>query len=158
MKMRKTYQVAGHLWSVSGERLCRTMDSIDGFKPFEVESNGDNTADCLFCVEEADDDHAVPQFGTVQYTFPSDGVTNRFGITAEGCYLLEMMPQEEPVLRLWTAERSTPWHMYVGGKPASDAAALRPVDGIRSGDGRDEDRGTACQLHGISRTCHAVSR
>lgn len=115
MKMRKTYQVAGHLWSVSGERLCRTMDSIDGFKPFEVESNGDNTADCLFCVEEADDDHAVPQFGTVQYTFPSDGVTNRFGITAEGCYLLEMKPQEEPVLRLWTAERSTPWHMYVGG-------------------------------------------
>ncbi len=41
---------------------------------------------------------------------------NRFGITAEGCYLPEMESEEEPMMKMWTAaEHGTPWHMYVCG-------------------------------------------
>ena len=35
--MYNTYQVAGHRFGVSGERLCRAVESIGGFTPFLAE-------------------------------------------------------------------------------------------------------------------------
>ncbi len=134
---------------MSGERLCRTMDGIDGFKPFEVESDDGDTDGCLFCVEEAVDDHAAPQFDKVQYTFPCEGVTNRFGTAAEGIYLLEMEPQGEPALRLWTAERGTPWRMSVCGnlRPMLLRFALWMAYGVATADAKTVALHASCTVY-----------
>ena len=34
--MKKKYQIAGHCFEVSGEKLCEAVTRIQGFNPFEV--------------------------------------------------------------------------------------------------------------------------
>ena len=37
MNMNKRYKIAGHLFEVSGKRLCKAVEHIEGFKPFVVD-------------------------------------------------------------------------------------------------------------------------
>ena len=36
--MNRKYQIAGHCFEVSGERICEAVAHIDGFRLFEVEN------------------------------------------------------------------------------------------------------------------------
>ena len=34
--MNRKYEIAGHLFEVSGEKLCEAVARIEGFRPFDV--------------------------------------------------------------------------------------------------------------------------
>ena len=64
--MNKTYNVAGHRFRVSGERICQAVSRIDGFLPFECEEG-----EFLFEFVEGTD---APKMKEVQYTFSYEDV------------------------------------------------------------------------------------
>ena len=90
--MNNIYQVAGHRFKVSGERLCKAVESIVGFKPFIVDGE-----DYLFSFVEGTD---VPVMKTIQYEFLYEDVTGMFGRTEQG-FLLTLKPLEEEAFYLW---------------------------------------------------------
>ena len=91
--MNKIFQVAGHRFGVLGENLCKAIDCIAGFKPFE-RTNGD---DLLFTFVE---DMNTPAMEIVQYEFTYEDVTGYFGKIANG-FMLTLKPAEEEALHLW---------------------------------------------------------
>lgn len=90
--MYNTYQVAGHRFGVSGERLCRAVESIGGFTPFLAEEG-----EVLFSFVEGME---VPEMKQVQYEFTYEEVNGTFGKTEHG-FLLTLQPQGEESLHLW---------------------------------------------------------
>ena len=90
--MNNLYQVAGHRFGVSGEKLCKAVACIEGFKPFRVEGG-----EVLFSFVEGAD---VPQMLQVQYEFAYEDVIGRFGRTEQG-FLLTLKPQAEEAFHLW---------------------------------------------------------
>ena len=96
MKNRK-YQIAGHLFEVSGERLCAAVACIDGFKPFEV-----STGEGEFLFREGAFEE-IPSGISVQYTFEYEDVTGSFIRTAEG-YRLSLKPMHEDAFDMWCRE------------------------------------------------------
>ena len=90
--MNMTYQVAGHRFRVEGDVLCKAMDGMPGFPPFEAEEG-----DVLFSFIEGS---SVPTMQTVQYEFTFEDIVGHFGRTGDG-YLLTLKPQEESVCYLW---------------------------------------------------------
>ena len=91
--MNKVYQVAGHRFGVYGENLCKAIDCIAGFKPFERINGGE----LLFTFVE---DMDIPEMRTVQYEFAYEDVTGYFGKIANG-FMLILKPTEEDALHLW---------------------------------------------------------
>ena len=57
--MNRKYQIAGHLFEVSGEELCKAIDKMEAFKPFET-----NKGDVLFSIVHRAD---FPSFESLQY-------------------------------------------------------------------------------------------
>lgn len=90
--MNNTYKIAGHRFRVSGENLCKAMESIDGFSTFLVDGN-----DALFSFVEGID---VPEIKRVQYEFSYENIIGVFGKTADG-FLLSLKPENEESLNLW---------------------------------------------------------
>lgn len=90
--MSKIYQVAGHSFVVSGERLCRAVESLDGFDTFLTEGH---TAQFSFA--EGTD---VPDMKQSLYKFEYEDIIGVFGKTEHG-YLLTLKPQNEAGLYLW---------------------------------------------------------
>jgi hypothetical protein len=90
--MNNTYKIAGHRFRVSGENLCKAMESIDGFSTFLVEGD-----DALFSFVESND---VPEIKHVQYEFSYENIIGVFGKTADG-FLLSLKPENEESLNLW---------------------------------------------------------
>lgn len=90
--MSKIYQVAGHSFVVSGERLCRAVESLDGFDTFLT---GGDTAQFSFA--EGTD---VPDMKQSLYKFEYEDIIGIFGKTEYG-YLLTLKPQNEAGLYLW---------------------------------------------------------
>jgi hypothetical protein len=90
--MNNTYKIAGHRFRVSGENLCKAMESIDGFSTFLVEGD-----DALFSFVEGID---VPEIKRVQYEFSYEDIIGVFGKTADG-FLLSLKPENEESLNLW---------------------------------------------------------
>lgn len=90
--MNNIYQVAGHRFKVSGEGLCKAVESIVGFKPFIVGGE-----DYLFSFVEGTD---VPVMKIIQYEFLYEDVTGMFGRTEQG-FLLTLKPLEEEAFYLW---------------------------------------------------------
>lgn len=90
-----TYLVAGHRFAVSGEKLCKTVCSIDGFAPFLVAGG-----DVLFSFVEGVD---VPKIKQVCYEFAHEGVNGKFGRTENGFILVLEQPDEE-TFYLWHNE------------------------------------------------------
>ena len=93
--MNRIYQVAGHSFGVSGERLCRVVESIDGFAPFRIDEG-----EVLFSFVEGTE---VPKTRRILYNFTSEGVTGIFGRTEQG-FLLTLSPEDGSVLNLWHNE------------------------------------------------------
>ena len=93
--MDKIYEVAGHRFCLSGERLCQAIMPIVGFQPFEV-----GGGDVLFTFTEDDE---VPPMQQVQYELQYEDVAGRFGRTADG-FLLTLQPAHDEALSLWVRE------------------------------------------------------
>lgn len=86
------YQVAGHCFVVSGERLCEVVESMVGFDVFLVEGGSP-----LFSFAEGTE---VPEMKKVLYEFSHEDVDGVFGKSERG-FLLTMKPQDQESLSLW---------------------------------------------------------
>lgn len=92
MVIGNTYQVAGLRFAVVGKRLCKVVESIDGFTPFLVADE-----DVLFSFVEGNN---VPDMKREEYKFANEGVVGMFGKTEFG-YLLTLEKQNEETLNMW---------------------------------------------------------
>lgn len=70
--MNRTYQVAGHRFMLWGDKLCKAVEGIAGFRPFESQDG-----EVLFAFME---DTAVPVMG--KWNIPSD--TRMSGAFSDG--------------------------------------------------------------------------
>lgn len=104
--MNRKYQIAGHLFEVSGEELCKAMACIEGFRPFEV-AEGEPVF--RFLEGKASD---IPEMKNVEYDFEYEGVKGTFGRTAEG-FRLNLNPETEMPFDVWCREGDTV--VYLGG-------------------------------------------
>lgn len=98
--MNRKYQIAGHLFEVSGEKLCEAVASITGFQPFEVMAG--NPA---FRFQEGNDMEA-PEMVKVEYTLEYEGVKGTFGRTAEG-FRLNLQPEAGEAFDIWCQDGET---------------------------------------------------
>lgn len=101
--MNKTYQVAGHTFRVSGDKLCSIIEQIHGFKPFETTGQ-----DVLFTLTEGT---KAPAMASVQYEFTFEDVTGIFGKSNNG-YILIQKPAREEALYLWSIDGEKDLHIY----------------------------------------------
>lgn len=98
--MEKDYLIADHRIRIAGgEEWIDAVASLDGFRPFEVDVEGEALA--RFCYT----DEAAPEMCEVQYESEVDGIVDRFG-RYEGGYLFVMTPPEGGALKLWKANGS----------------------------------------------------
>ena len=104
--MNRKYQIAGHLFEVSGEELCKAIACIEGFRPFEV-AEGEPVF--RFLEGKASD---IPGMKNVEYDFEYEGVKGTFGRTAEG-FRLNLKPETEMPFDVWCREGDTV--VYLGG-------------------------------------------
>ena len=104
--MNRKYQIAGHLFEVSGEKLCEAVAQIEGFRPFEVAEG-----EPVFGFQEGKITD-VPEMAKVEYTLEYEGVKGTFGRTAEG-FRLNLQPEAEGAFDVWCREGETV--AYLGG-------------------------------------------
>ena len=104
--MNRKYQIAGHLFEVSGEKLCEAVAQIEGFRPFEVAEG-----EPVFRFQEGKITD-VPEMAKVEYTLEYEGVKGTFGRTAEG-FRLNLQPEAEGAFDIWFREGETV--AYLGG-------------------------------------------
>lgn len=104
--MNRKYQIAGHLFEVSGEKLCEAVVRIEGFRPFEVVEG-----EPVFRFQEGKITD-VPEMAKVEYTLEYEGVKGIFGRTAEG-FRLNLQPEAEGAFDIWFREGETV--AYLGG-------------------------------------------
>ena len=104
--MNRKYQIAGHLFEVSGEKLCEAVVRIEGFRPFEVVEG-----EPVFRFQEGKITD-VPEMAKVEYTLEYEGVKGTFGRTAEG-FRLNLQPEAEGAFDIWCSEGETV--VYLGG-------------------------------------------
>ena len=104
--MNRKYQIAGHLFEVSGEKLCEAVAQIEGFRPFEVAEG-----EPVFGFQEGKITD-VPEMAKVEYTLEYEGVKGTFGRTAEG-FRLNLQPEAEGAFDIWFREGETV--AYLGG-------------------------------------------
>jgi len=98
--MEKDYSIAGHRIRIEGcEEWIKAVATLDGFKPFEVDAEGEALA--VFTLT----DELAPQMTEVQYESEVDGIVDRFG-RYEGGYLFVMTPPDSAPLSLWKEEGS----------------------------------------------------
>ena len=90
--MNRGYQVAGHSFVVSGERLCRAVESLGGFETFLTEGEA-----AQFSFAEGTD---VPEMQQPLYEFSYEDILGVFGKTERG-FILSLKPQNETGLNLW---------------------------------------------------------
>lgn len=101
--MTKIYQIGGHCFCISGERLCQAVEKIDGFKPFEV-----NNGDVVFSIVESTE---FPTMESIQYEFEYENVVGKFGKTHEG-WMLSLTPAKECALYMWHIEGEPSIQIY----------------------------------------------
>lgn len=106
--MNSIYQVAGHCFGVSGERLCRMVESIDGFAPFRT-----NEGEALFSFVEGTE---APETSGILYNFTREGVTGIFGRTERG-FLLSLNSESNSALNLWYNEGEK--NIFISGDGAT---------------------------------------
>lgn len=98
--MERDYLIAGHRIRIAGsEEWTNAVATLDGFKPFEVEAEGEPAG--LFTLT----DEQVPEMTEVQYESEVDEIVDRFG-RYEGGYLFVMTPPAGGPLSLWKEEGS----------------------------------------------------
>ena len=93
--MKKDYLIAGHRIRIEGnEAWMIAVTSLEGFKPFEVEGEGEPLA--IFTLTDA----PAPAPTEVQYESEVDQIVDRFGRYENG-YLFVMNPPVGGTLSLW---------------------------------------------------------
>lgn len=93
--MKKDYQIAGHRIRIEGSEMwIHAVSSLDGFKPFEVETEGEPAAYFVYTDEKA------PQFTEKQYESGVDDIIDVFGRYEEG-HLFVMTPPKGAAFSLW---------------------------------------------------------
>lgn len=98
--MEKDYSIAGHRIRIEGcEEWIKAVATLDGFRPFEVDAEGEALA--VFTLT----DELAPQMTEMQYESEVDGIVDRFG-RYEGGYLFVMTPPDSAPLSLWKEEGS----------------------------------------------------
>ncbi len=98
--MEKDYSIAGHRIRIEGcEEWIKAVATLDGFKPFEVDAEGEALA--VFTLT----DELAPEMTEMQYESEVDGIVDRFG-RYEGGYLFVMTPPDSASLSLWKEEGS----------------------------------------------------
>lgn len=98
--MEKDYSIAGHRIRIEGcEEWIKAVATLDGFKPFEVDAEGEALA--VFTLT----DELAPQMTEMQYESEVDGIVDRFGRYERG-YLFVMTPPDSASLSLWKEEGS----------------------------------------------------
>lgn len=100
--MNKRFQVAGHCFEVSGERLCGAVGSLEGFDVFLDECD-----DVLFAFVEGGD---APEMKRALYDFSYEDVTGVFGRTEDG-YMLSLRPLGKEIQNLWHSEKDNVVHI-----------------------------------------------
>ena len=80
------------LW---GDKLCKAVEGIAGFRPFESQDG-----EVLFAFME---DTAVPVMENVEYTFGYEDVRGFFGRTVKG-FMLKLEPSGGNALYLWCTD------------------------------------------------------
>lgn len=102
--MKKDYQIAGHRIRIEGsDAWIHAVSGLDGFKPFEVESEGEPVARFVLTDEKA------PQLIESQYENGVDGIVDIFGRYEEG-YMFVMTPPDGEPLSLWKKDGSNVIH------------------------------------------------
>lgn len=98
--MKKDYQIAEHRIRIEGDDAwIQAVSSLDGFKPFEVEPEGEPLAWFMLTDEKA------PQLIEAQYKSGVDDIVDVFGRYEEG-YVFVMTPQDDEPLCLWKKDGS----------------------------------------------------
>ena len=98
--MKKDYSIAGHRIRIEGcEEWIKAVATLDGFRPFEVDAEGEALA--VFTLT----DELAPEMTEMQYESEVDGIVDRFG-RYEGGYLFVMTPPDSAPLSLWKEEGS----------------------------------------------------
>lgn len=93
--MKKDYLIAGHRIRIEGnEAWMNAVTTLEGFKPFEVEVEGEPLA--IFTLT----DEPAPAPTEVQYESEVDQIVDRFGRYENG-YLFVMNPPVGGTLSLW---------------------------------------------------------
>lgn len=93
--MKKDYLIAGHRIRMEGSEVWMdAVTALDGFKPFEVEAEGEPLA--VFTLT----DEPAPTMTEVQYESEVDRIVDRFGRYENG-YLFVMNPPVGGTLSLW---------------------------------------------------------
>ena len=96
--MKKDYSIAGHRIRIEGcEEWIKAVATLDGFRPFEVDGEGEALA--VFTLT----DELAPQMTEMQYESEVDGIVDRFGRYERG-YLFVMTPPDSAPLSLWKEE------------------------------------------------------
>lgn len=99
--MIKDYLIAGHRIRIEGaDEWVDAVVGLDGFRPFEVEVEGEPLA--LFNWT----DNMAPEMREVQYENEVDAIVDSFGRYEKG-YLFTMTPPECGALKLWKEDGSS---------------------------------------------------
>ena len=107
--MDRIYDVGGHCFGLSGERLVEAVDGINGFGPFVREQEtvpvkdwheGDRSPEFVCC-----EGVGFPAFKRKSYLFGYEDVDGIFGAAEEG-FLLELAPKGEQPLFLRTTDET----------------------------------------------------
>lgn len=99
--MIKDYLIAGHRIRIEGaDEWVDAVVGLDGFRPFEVEVEGEPLA--LFSWT----DDMAPEMREVQYENEVDAIVDSFGRYEKG-YLFTMTPPECGALKLWKEDGSS---------------------------------------------------
>ena len=102
--MKKDYQIAGHRIRIEGSEIwVNAVAALDGFKPFEVLSEGEPLANFIISEEE------MPAFTDCQYESSVDEIKNAFGRYADG-YLFTTTPADGGMFGFWKADNSQVFH------------------------------------------------
>ncbi len=133
--MNKTYEIGGHPFAVVGEELLSSLESINGFKPFQAE----HTEVLPKFIIQGNDGQPIVPFRKELYTFKYEDIDSVFGITEEG-YRLDLCPEDREALvlcvkkgskNLWITGNLSPrlvrfavWMAYGIMTAAEDTASL----------------------------------
>ena len=98
--MTKDYLIADHRIRIEGSSdWISAVSKLDGFRPFEVETEGEALA--VFCLTEEE----APELREIQYRTEVDGIVDHFGRYDKG-FFFEMVPFDGDALKLWKEDGS----------------------------------------------------
>lgn len=100
--MGDLYEIAGHLFRVSGARLCEAVRRIGGFSVFAV-ADGEPSFSFI-------SGGSAPVMDNLQYSFRYEDVDGRFGRFSDG-YMLALVPDTEEPFFMWCHDGGTVVHL-----------------------------------------------